>query len=154
MSRHTSWSRLSVEEFFSRCNWQGQLLMPQAIATGANHQIDWQCLSVEKFFNRCNWQGQLPPMPQAAETGANHHTSSWQCLSVQEFFNRCNWQGQPLDRNTHHDPYSHLKAPVREFFQFIPWEGRPEIGSLPNTSTPDLGLATFDFTLTDLSELF
>ncbi len=154
MSRHTSWSHLSVEEFFNRCNWQGQLLMPQAVATEANHQIDWQCLSVQEFFNLCNWQGQLPPMPQALATEANHHTS-WQCLSVQEFFNRCNWQGQPLEsRDWHHDPYSHLKAPVREFFQFIPWEGKPEIGSLPNTSTSAPSLATFKLTLTDLSELF
>lgn len=137
MRSHDSWQCLSVQEFFSLCNWQGQPLESR------NGQHQDQVLQLTL---------------QAAEaTGAKHQTS-WQCLSVEEFFNLSNWQGQPLENtNGHHrEPSSRLQEQVREFFQFIPWEGNPEIGSLPKVSSiPGLTLsACVETTLTDLSELF
>jgi len=132
MSSQESWSCLSVQKFFSLCNWQGQALE-----------------------NR-NWQHQ--DQLQAQATIANC-LDSWQCLSVQEFFSLCNWQGQALEnRNWHQvDPSSCLTLQVREFFLFISWEGNPEIGALPKvTSIPEpTHLAFLDTTtLKDLSELF
>ncbi|MUL36850.1 hypothetical protein [Gloeocapsopsis dulcis] len=169
MSSQDSWSCLSVQQFFSLCNWQGQAL--ENYWQYPNQPLNstlWQSLSVQQFFSLCNWQGQVlednwqhldPSLYltlQAEAAIANHHTS-WQCLSVQEFFSLCHWQGQRLERTWHlADSSMHLTFQVREFFQFLPWEGNPEIGSLPNdlsTSEPTLkGLVTT--TLTDLSELF
>ena len=134
MRSHDSWQCLSVQEFFSLCNWQVQ--------KEAGEQGRWGV--GESLYLSSSAQELLSP-------------NSWQCLSVQEFFSLCNWQGQPLEhRNRHHaDPSSRLKEQVREFFQFIPWEGNPEIGSLPKVSLiPPTPSAFVETTLTDLSELF
>ena len=160
MSSQDSWSCLTVQKFFSLCNWQGQLQVGEtesfSCAPSLLGQTSWQCLSVEELFSLCNWQGQFKVGEQ--DKWAEEKESFWQCLSVTEFFSLCNWQGQPLEnRNWQHaNPFSCLILPVRKFFQYIPWEGNPEIGSLPEISpilepTP---ANPVEITLTDLSELF
>ena len=101
MSRQDSWwdrrpaclSRLSVQEFFSLCNWQGQTkageLCPSApLPLG---QTSWQCLSVQEFFSLCNWQG------QPLENRNWHHAdpSSRLTIQVREFFQFIPWEGKP-----------------------------------------------------------
>ncbi len=136
MSSQESWSCLSVQKFFSLCNWQGQALE-----------------------NR-NWQHQDQSLNftlQAQQATIANCLDSWQCLSVQEFFSLYNWQGQALEnRNWHQvDPSSCLTLQVREFFQFISWEGNPEIGALPKVkSIPEPTHLAFVDTTTFLSELF
>ena len=176
MSRD-SWQCLSVKNFFSDCNWQGQPLekhneqhqnqpvnLQQAQLTIARRD-SWQCLSVQNFFSDCNWQGQPLKSRNAQHQPVNLQQAqargtsrdSWQCLSVQHFFNNCNWQGQPLDkRNEYHiNPPSRSQQPVKEFFQLIPWEGNPEIGSLPKISSMPVLISTpVEMRLTDLSKLF
>lgn len=180
MSSQDSWSCLSVQEFFSLCNWQAQKEVGELRSWGVGEKEEslsyaplplcpsaplffcpdsWQYLSVQKFFSLCNWQGQTEaPLPLCPSAPLLLCPDSWQCLSVKKFFSLCSWQGQSLEnRNGHHaDPSSRLKEQVREFFQFIPWEGNPEIGSLPKVSSiPEPTPSAFvETTLTDLSELF
>ncbi len=113
MSRQTSWQCLSLQEFFSLSNWQGQ---PQ---------------------KRHNWQhqNQLLNLNKQAQATLARRQASWQCLSVQEFFSLSNWQGQLQRHNWQHTKPSSLLTQVREFFEFIPWEGSPAIGSLPKVSS-------------------
>jgi hypothetical protein len=173
MSRQSSWQCLSVQEFFSLCNWQGQAL-ENSNWQHQNQPLNLslcQCLSVQEFFSLCNWQGQalensnwqyqnqsLILSLQAAEATIASRLDSWQCLSVQEFFSLCNWQGQPLDNSNWHptNQWSRLTLQVGKFFRFIPWEGNPQIGSLPQVSPiPEpTTLAPVATTLTDLSDLF
>jgi hypothetical protein len=176
-------SCLSVQEFFSRCNWQGcppklqteKLFAPslQPISATATPEMipetSWQCLSVQEFLNLSNWQGhplRLLMQPQAEQPSTLtaavtpselQHQSSWQCLSVQEFFSQSNWQGQPLTFQSHSQirPSFSLILQVGEFFQCIDWEGKPEIGARPKlASDPELTPTSSGMTLTDLSELF
>ena len=128
MRSQDSWSCLAVEEFFSRCLWQGQLLE-----------------NPNSHYRSLNWQQAVSPQ------------LVWQRCSVEKFFSHCSWQGQPPEsRNSHHgNSHPYLKQ-VREFFQFIAWEGSPEIGSLPKISpVTNLDvLVSEKTTILELSQLF
>jgi len=169
MSSQDSWSCLSVQEFLSLGNWQGQL---RENCNGQQQQAltltHWQCLSVQEFFSLTNWQGQLREnrndhyqdqflqLTLQAEAAIASRLNSWQCLSVQEFFRLTNWQGQLQENYNWHsiDQSSRLTLQVQDFFEFMSWEGNPEIGSLPKASSlPDL-VTPIKTTLTDLSTLF
>lgn len=136
MNSQESWLCLSVEEFFSHCNWQGKSLE----SSHKQQAVSLPLISVQAEMAEMNGQESLP------------------CLSVEEFFSHCNWQGRPQESLQRQHPSQSLvlTLQVGEFFQFIPWEGKPEIGSLPKVSfveepTP---IGSFETTLTDLSELF
>jgi len=161
MNTSISWSCLSVQKFFSLCNWQGQEKELQekkllSLTPKPLNQTSWQCLSVQEFFKLFNEQGQASNhAPSCSFSSPASH--SWQCSSVQEFFSHCNWQGQPLESSSRQQAASsRLTEQVREFFQFIPWEGNPEIASLPRSSAmpkPDFSPPA-KTTFTDLFELF
>lgn len=159
MSNQGSWSCLSVQEFFSLCNWQGLVEaggreeQERQGKQGEKEFLSWECLSVQEFFSLCSWQGQV----EIAESGTPILLSQtdWQCLSVQEFFSLCNWQGQPQNSSRQNAPSSHLQEQVTQFFQFIPWEGNPEIGSIPVSPIPEPYFSELvKTTFTDLSDLF
>lgn len=56
MSADTSWLQLSVEEFFSHCNWSGQTLtLPDWLP--ASSQPLPLTVSVAEFFRALPWEG-------------------------------------------------------------------------------------------------
>jgi hypothetical protein len=132
MSRDTSWSCLSVKDFFGLANWEGLPLNPQtpsvaASEWGVNRLSHWPCLTVQEFFRLSNWQG-LP-----LETIA-----------------------PPPVTPTIVDPTLRLTLSVREFFQLISWEQRPVIGAMPqrSTSPKPIQSKSEEANLDDLSKLF
>ncbi|WP_104546098.1 hypothetical protein [Chroococcidiopsis sp. TS-821] len=89
MSSQNSWL-LSVQEFFSFTNWQGQ---PRRISNEQQslNLIAWQCLSLQEFFSFTNWQGQLHE--KFSLHGINQSSSL--TLQVSEFFKLICWEGHP-----------------------------------------------------------
>ncbi len=133
MSGQPFWARLSVQEFFSRYNWQGYPLnvSPEIAPATALSKL-------KQLFDAA-------PEP------------SWLSLTIQEFFSHSNWQGHSLTSNSNPTRSClSLTLPVSDFFQFIVWEGHPEIAVLPQvTLSPELtSSSSQNLKLTDLSELF
>jgi hypothetical protein len=78
---------LSVQDFFSRFDWQG--FSAQQLFENQLPELSWQCLTVEEFFSQNNWQGQ----PLALKKDSKRSLSL--TLPVQEFFQFIVWEGNP-----------------------------------------------------------
>ena len=86
MSNQTFWQCLSVEEFFSSCNWQGSGVQDP---NSSKPRSSWQCLTVQEFFSHSNWKGVL------LENRNNHQRSLSLTMPVSEFFKFIVWEGNP-----------------------------------------------------------
>lgn len=77
---------LSVQEFFSRCNWQGEPL--DQLFENPSSEPTW-LLTVQELFRQSNWQGQ--PLTKYS----NPTRSLSLTLPVSEFFQFIVWDGEP-----------------------------------------------------------
>lgn len=83
------WQCLSVQKFFSLCNWQGETEAGQKTPLPLAQTV-WQCRSVKEFFSLCNWQG-IP-----LENNLQHtNPSSRLKEQVTQFFQFIPWEGNP-----------------------------------------------------------
>lgn len=85
-------AQLSVQDFCSESNWQGQppqiKLFPQP-ASDSNAQLR---LNLEEFFGQNNWKG-YPILDHPKLTQTNKALSL--TLSIQDYFQLNAWQSQP-----------------------------------------------------------
>jgi len=149
MSGQPFWARLSVQEFFSRYNWQGYPLNGTPVVAPAT------ALSLLNGTPVVAPGATLSKLKQLFESASPE--PSWLSLTIQEFFSHSNWQGHSLTSNSNPTRSClSLTLPVSDFFQFIVWEGHPEIAVLPQvTLSPELtSSSSQNLKLTDLSELF
>ncbi|MGK7872229.1 MAG: hypothetical protein AB4426_02585 [Xenococcaceae cyanobacterium] len=90
MSDRTFWQCLSVQKFFSSCNWQGHpLKIEQQLADISFEQLSL-CLTVQEYFSHSNWQGQLLGLHSSQMPSSLSLT-----LPVGEFFQFIVWEGNP-----------------------------------------------------------
>lgn len=88
MSGHPSWVCLSVQDFFSRCDWQGKPLKP--VFESASSGPYWLCLTVQELFKQSNWQGQ--PLTKDSNPARSSLSLT---MPVSEFFQFIVWDGDP-----------------------------------------------------------
>lgn len=106
----SSWSCLSVQQFFERFSWQGEPLKtsPQAVSIATDEvthstkalalgDSSWSCISVSDFLDLCNWEAkpiQEESLSVSPEVKGIIFGSSWSSLSVSEFLDLANWEGK------------------------------------------------------------
>ena len=86
MSNSVPWQHFSVQEFFSRSNWEGghQTNNLDEIC----QEISWLCLKIEDFFAHNNWQGELAAVNMSPPVFSLN-------LPVEEFWQCFAWEENP-----------------------------------------------------------
>jgi hypothetical protein len=87
MIAQNDWACMSVQNFFSKLNWQGT--PQQETFEKQFSETSWLCLTVEEFFGSNNWRGQ-PRIVKQDLQGVFSLT-----LSVKEFFHSIDWEARP-----------------------------------------------------------
>lgn len=135
MSLPIHWQCLSVEEFFSDSNWQGDL-----------RKIERQ-LQTEQIGNTA--ETQTPSSFWSREF--------WQCLTVEQFFSNSYLRNRSLTSINEPIPTSlSLVLPINQFFRCFVWEGRPQIAAIPKLEpvAKTTELSANHLTLNNFTDLF
>ncbi len=135
MSFSSSWQRLSVEEFFSNSNWQGD-----------SRKINRQ-LQTEQIMNLTETQTSLSFWSR----------EFWQCLTVEQFFSNSYLRDFTLANSNEPIPTSlSLILPINQFFRCFVWEGRPKIAAIPKLEpvSKTTELSANHLKLNDFTDLF
>lgn len=135
MSLPIIWQCLSVEEFFSNSNWQGD-----SRKTNRPLQTEQNLSFSERPMPLSFWSREF-----------------WQCLTVEQFFSNSYLHDSTLARSNEPIPTSlSLVFSVNQFFQCFVWEGRPKIASIPQLEpvSQTTELSANHLKLNDFTDLF
>lgn len=135
MSLSTSWQCLSVEDFFSNSNWQG----------------NWQRI------NRQLQTEQIMNLTQTQTSLSFWSREFWQCLTVEQFFSNSYLRDRSLASSNEPIPTSlSLILPVNQFFRCFVWEGKPKIAAIPKLEpvSKTTELSANQLKLNDFTDLF
>ncbi|MBE9170842.1 hypothetical protein IQ238_26135 [Pleurocapsales cyanobacterium LEGE 06147] len=141
MSLPTSWQCLSVEEFFSDSNWQGNsrkinlqlqteqnLSLPETPLQLWSREF-WQCLTVEQLFSNSYLWGAAAPATQDRSLASSD---------------------EPIPTSLS------LVSPVNQFFRCFIWKGKPKIAAIPKLEPvfKTTELSANHLKLNDFTDLF
>jgi hypothetical protein len=138
-----SWQCLSVEEFFSDSNWQGNL----------------------QKINRQPQTEEIASFPEISTPLQVWSREFWQCLTVEQLFNDnylSEWfasdnPSRTLADTSHQIPASlSLVSSVNQFFRCFVWEGKPKIAAIPKLEpvAKSSELSANHLKLNDFTDLF